>query len=51
MSLIPAVVLPSPLRGGIEGGGRVDTHEATPTPTPPLKGEGTPRSAQEQCHV
>ena len=51
MSLILAVVLPSPLRGGIEGGGRADDYKATPTPAPPLKGEGSPRSAQEQCHV
>jgi hypothetical protein len=39
-----SVVLPSPLRGGIEGGGPSVATAQPPPPTPPLKGGGSDRA-------
>jgi excinuclease ABC subunit B len=43
------ILPPSPLRGGIEGGGKASStvDGVTPTPNPPLKGEGADSSATE----
>jgi putative phosphonate transport system ATP-binding protein len=49
MRAIAAVDLPSPQRGGIEGGGRADDHKATPTPTSPLNGEGSQASSRSNA--